>query len=604
MEIVALVVLGILIVRLARRRDRAGTGFVLLLLTLWVVGELLGGVFGMLVLATEPSRQAALTFGSLHFGDWLLVYALALGGGVAGSGLAFLAAAYLPALERLAQGWSRFWFTPRDPTLLGLIRIGCGLITLYAVVMYSFELQSFFGEHAWISREGRLDFVHDDPVALEPLFPKELRFVEPQNEKEKEYVQRYLKDWGGNPPPPYPKSNEEAAAYDKAHRAWGVDPRMVGLPAPMKDWQIEYVKHYFQTWAGWPPPPYPRDQAEADEFDAYHDQWGYDPRSLYTKGTRVASVWFDITDPTWMAVFHGGVIAVTFLFVIGFCTRVTSVLTWAGMLSYIQRAPTTLFGMDTMMNILLIYLMIGPSGAALSVDRLLARWWAGGRVRVIGRWRAFWARLLGRPGPVAAVAPGSPPPDRPVPSVSANVAIRLLQIHLCIIYLVAGLAKLRGNTWWNGTAVWWTLANFEFAPMQHSWYMAALRALSKNILLLQVFLTVGTFFTLFFEIGYTFLIWVRTRWLMLSMAIMLHGVIGLFMGLKTFALIMLVMNMGFLTTAEAYWLARPLRWLGGLLVAGPAPPLPSPPLPEPKSVALRADKEPAGVGPGHIKRRK
>ena len=53
--------------------------------------------------------------------------------------------------------------------------------------------------------------------------------------------------------------------------------------------------------------------------------------------------------------------------------------------------------------------------------------------------------------------------------------------------------------------------------------------------------------TLAFEIAYPFLIWKpNTRWLFLSGAIFLHGFIGLFMGLKTFSLMMLVFNMAFL----------------------------------------------------------
>src|SRR5262249_41747962 len=54
-------------------------------------------------------------------------------------------------------------------------------------------------------------------------------------------------------------------------------------------------------------------------------------------------------------------------------TRVTAVLTFLGTLSYINRNSGVLFGMDTMQTILLFYLMVGPSGAALSVDRLVGR---------------------------------------------------------------------------------------------------------------------------------------------------------------------------------------------------------------------------------------
>ena len=35
------------------------------------------------------------------------------------------------AWQRSARAWDRFWFTPADPTVLGAIRICCGVITLY-----------------------------------------------------------------------------------------------------------------------------------------------------------------------------------------------------------------------------------------------------------------------------------------------------------------------------------------------------------------------------------------------------------------------------------------------------------------------------------------
>ena len=53
------------------------------------------------------------------------------------------------------------------------------------------------------------------------------------------------------------------------------------------------------------------------------------------------------------------------LFTVGLWTRVTSVLAWAASLNYIHRGEMILFGQDTMQTILITYLMIGPSGAAL-----------------------------------------------------------------------------------------------------------------------------------------------------------------------------------------------------------------------------------------------
>src|SRR5262245_57225217 len=114
------------------------------------------------------------------------------------------------------------------------------------------------------------------------------------------------------------------------------------------------------------------------------------------------SVYFHITDTTAIVACHIGFLIAMAMFTVGFATRVTSVLAWVGVISYIQRTPTTVFGMDTMMNILMVYLMIGPSGATLSVDRWIQKW----RARKEGR-----------------------EPDPVQPSVMANFAIRLMQVR-------------------------------------------------------------------------------------------------------------------------------------------------------------------------------
>ncbi len=42
------------------------------------------------------------------------------------------------------------------------------------------------------------------------------------------------------------------------------------------------------------------------------------------------------------------------------------------------------------------------------------------------------------------------PSGPPEPSVSANLGLRLIQLHLVLIYGMAGLAKLQGPGWWSG----------------------------------------------------------------------------------------------------------------------------------------------------------
>ncbi len=390
-----------------------------------------------------------------------------------------------PSRSAMAAAWNRFWFTPADPTVLGVIRICCGLVVCYTFLAYTLDLQALLGEHAWLDLETRQLMYREAPTRAPAA------------------------DWDTA----RGKGLQSVLGYTLA-------------PLPATPEQLDYWEKYVKRWAAEPPGPYPRTDAEDDWIERYHLRWGVDPRTLDNRGRPHWSIWFHVTDPGAMMAVQLAIVVVSFLFLIGFCTRVTAVLTWLAALSYMHRASASLFGADTMMAILLLYLMIGPCGAVLSVDRLLSRWWA--------------SRGQGRADGVTAALP-------PVePSVSANLAIRLLQIHLCIIYLSAGLAKLQGVTWWSGTAVWGTLANFEFAPMQDGWYSGVLRFLAGHRWLFEVTMTAAAYFTLFFELGYTYLVWRRsTRWLILGMAVTLHGFIGLFMGLKTFSLLMLTMNLAF-----------------------------------------------------------
>ncbi len=105
----------------------------------------------------------------------------------------------------------------------------------------------------------------------------------------------------------------------------------------------------------------------------YLEKWTLDKRRIWATGSFRWSIWYHVTNPTAMYVIHFTIIGAMALFALGFWTRITSVLTWMGALFYIHRTPYVLFGMDTMMNLCLLYLMIGPSGAALSLDRWLEK---------------------------------------------------------------------------------------------------------------------------------------------------------------------------------------------------------------------------------------
>jgi len=105
----------------------------------------------------------------------------------------------------------------------------------------------------------------------------------------------------------------------------------------------------------------------------------------------------------------------------------------------------------------------------------------------------------------------------------------MIQIQLCVIYFYTGLEKLKGGTWWDGTALWSVFANPQMVIADLTWL--------KNFPLVVVALT---FATVLFEVYFPALVWFKkTRIIMLLIGISFHMGIGVFMALYSFAFIMM-----------------------------------------------------------------
>ncbi len=219
---------------------------------------------------------------------------------------------------------------------------------------------------------------------------------------------------------------------------------------------------------------------------------------------------------------HIAALVVFAMLTLGLFSRVTSVLAYLVAVSYVNRVPGALFGLDQINCMLAMYLMIGPSGAAWSLDRLLAA-------------RKARKRL--------------PPAE---PSTSANLAIRLMQLQMCVIYFFAGLGKLHGESWWGGDAIWGAVANLEYQSLDMTWLAAWPLAMA-----------VITQVTVYWELFFCALVWPRLlRPLILSLAIPLHLGIAFCMGMITFGLVMLIGCVSFVPP----WLVR--RLLSGAAAQG------------------------------------
>ena len=238
------------------------------------------------------------------------------------------------------------------------------------------------------------------------------------------------------------------------------------------------------------------------DLEAFFGDQGLQPlqaiRSLYAS-RRVFCFWL-WTGDTYLWPIHFACLTISALFCLGIATRITSVLCFLITISYSQRVPVANFGFDQILGLLCLYLCIGPSGAALSVDAMIRRW------------------RLRRNGKSETVRRFS----------SARVSMRLIQLHLCAIYLWAGLGKLKGPTWWTGEAMWRVLANQEYQTMDLTW-MAWVPSLPFFL----------AHITIVWEVFFIALIWnPRLRPFLLAIGLAMHVGIGAFLGMWTFGLIM------------------------------------------------------------------
>lgn len=245
------------------------------------------------------------------------------------------------------------------------------------------------------------------------------------------------------------------------------------------------------------------------DLEAFFGVQSWLSRDVVAQMTRDSYSWSLLSwcrTPTMLWLFHITSLVTFALLTVGLWTRVASVLAFVFTVSYAYRTPGALYGLDQVNGFLSLYLMLAPSGSKYSVDAWLAR----------------------RRGAST---------DRP--SVSANIAIRLIQCHLCVIYLFAGLSKLQGPTWWNGLAFWGGIANQEYQTLDLTW-------LANWPLVINAV----THATIVWELTYCVFIWNRwTRPLMLAGAVALHLGIVTALGMPTFGLAMLIANAAFIRPA-------------------------------------------------------
>ena len=216
------------------------------------------------------------------------------------------------------------------------------------------------------------------------------------------------------------------------------------------------------------------------------------------------------------------VAAVAVAFVLGWRTRIISVLLYLGVLSLYHRNISSNCGPDQLMMIMTFYMMLTPCGAAYSLD-----------ARRISRQRGTLAEPLIIPW-----------------------AQRLMQVQLCLIYLATAMMKCHGNSWLAGTAVHFVIFNHEVGQANLEWLAGY-----------PLVISLLTYAALLLEFALAFLLWFRpTRKWMALLGVLLHAGIVPLVNVPLFGEQMTALYLLFLAPDELAALLAffdPRRWFKG-----------------------------------------
>jgi hypothetical protein len=243
------------------------------------------------------------------------------------------------------------------------------------------------------------------------------------------------------------------------------------------------------------------------------------------------------TDPTALAVVYWLSLAVLVLFALGVLPRLTALLTWVVVASFVA-TPAILDDADRVLPILALYLLVGYVLLGQGTPGRPLPWRLLGPLWPFGRRAAedpFWRRE----------------------SVAANVALRLLQVHFALVMVVSGLHKLQFGDWWAGLALWYPL----HPPAEtHLSDVLALRPSAGPYLFL---LSLASYAGIAWQLAFPVFAWRRgwCRVVLLGGAVLGWLSMAFVYGIPVFGPALVVFCLAYLTPAEWRRLTDPLTRL-------------------------------------------
>jgi hypothetical protein len=118
----------------------------------------------------------------------------------------------------------------------------------------------------------------------------------------------------------------------------------------------------------------------------------------------------------------------------------------------------------------------------------------------------------------------------------------LIAWQICMVYLWAAFWKLGGSEWRDGTAMYYVLQIERFQPFP--WLSNAIASSGLAVASL-------TYFTLFFQMSFPFLMWnQRVKPYIVFLGVLLHVGIAVVMGLVSFSAIMILADLSLLSDSQ------------------------------------------------------
>lgn len=247
--------------------------------------------------------------------------------------------------------------------------------------------------------------------------------------------------------------------------------------------------------------------------------------------SRLSQNWCDwsllyyVTEPDSVRIFFLATAISAIFFALGFFTIFSNFILFIGFVSINNRNPLLTYGGDIVIRLVLFYLFFAPTGAAWSIDQKLRRLWNG------------------KSKPQLQLQLHLQLQNQPSEITSEIWPLRMIQIQICLIYFWAGLTKLGGISWWDGTAIPITLLN----PAQTYWDLT--KVLKHNGAIEFLFRTL-TRIILIWEILFPLTVyWHKSRWFALSIGVMMHLSIIVLAKVNLFGYIMIASYLAFLPSS-------------------------------------------------------